>query len=234
MQPPELAIQPLGLRLDSVHGDLGPNPFLEQLRECRSAGYLPGRLTRRQLGRNPPFQLPAGILGRLPRRRLPLHPPAAVQPHIRSGVEHSPSRTSVILPCSPATAVSGSFDKLVDLEAACRTAGADPSAWIVSPTAWAKPRKLKLGIDFNAGLLGAGTENAVPRLLSIPVVGNAQVPANSVLLIDRTAVIAAASAVEIATSADAYFAGDSIGVRATLRTGHVVPRPERLGKFVMS
>jgi len=135
---------------------------------------------------------------------------------------------------SSQTAVSGSLDKLVDLEAAVRAAGGEPSAWILAPTAWAKLRKLKLGTDYNAGLLGAGTEDSAPRLLSIPVVLNAQVPASTGLLIDRTAIISAVSQVEIATSADLFFGSDSIAVRATMRTGHVVPRPARIGKFVMS
>lgn len=135
------------------------------------------------------------------------------------------------------TAVSGSLDKLIDLEATVRANGANPTAWLLAPDTWATLRKMKTltpdegTVTSNVGLLGAGTDNADPLLLSIPVVVNAQMPAKSGLLIDKTAIITAVSTLEIATSVDQYFNSDSVAVRATWRTGHVLPRPNRIGKF---
>lgn len=151
-------------------------------------------------------------------------------------------------PVSPATApapglagwtglVSGivgdDLDALVDLDATVRANLASPSAFIVSPTAWAELRKLKTGSTFNSTLLGAGTEDAPPMLLSVPVVVNPLMPDRTGLLIDRNAVISAVSPLTVATSADQYFTSDSIAVRATWRTGHTVTRPERLGVFAL-
>lgn len=135
------------------------------------------------------------------------------------------------------TDVAENLDKLIDLEAAVRANGANPTAWILAPDTWATLRKLKTltpdegTVTSNVGLLGAGTDNTTPLLLSIPVVVNNQMPAKSGLLIDKTAIITAVSQLEIATSAEQYFASDSIAVRATWRTGHVLPRPNRIGKF---
>lgn len=132
------------------------------------------------------------------------------------------------------TAVATNLDKLIDLEAAVRAAGGKPTAWILAPDTWAGLRKLKTISGSAVGVLGSGTEDATPKLLSIPVEINNQMPTKSGLLIDKTAVISAAGTLEIATSADQYFNSDSIAVRATLRTGHTVPRPGRIGKFVLT
>lgn len=125
------------------------------------------------------------------------------------------------------------LDQLIDLEAEVRGNGANPTAWILAPTTWAALRKLKTGDTANTGLLGAGTDDSEPRLLSIPVVVNAQMPAYSGVLVDRTQIISAVSALEIATDASRYFDSDSVAVRATWRTGHTVPRPNRIGTFTV-
>jgi hypothetical protein len=31
-----------------------------------------------------------------------------------------------------------------------------------------------------------------------------------------------------------YFSSDGVGIRATWRTGHGIPRPERIGKFTVA
>lgn len=126
-----------------------------------------------------------------------------------------------------------SLDALIDLEATVRANGANPTAWVLAPSTWAELRKIRTATDANTGILGAGTDDSAPRLLSIPVVVNAAVPSLSGLLVDRTAIISAVSQLEIATSADQFFSSDSIAVRATMRTGHTVPRPNRIGKFVI-
>lgn len=130
--------------------------------------------------------------------------------------------------------ISADLDDLIDLEAEVRANGASPTAWILAPTTWAHLRKLRTAETANTNLLGAGTDNSEPRLLSIPVALNSQMPAYSGLLVDRTQVISAVSALEIATDASRYFDSDSVAVRATWRTGHTVPRPNRLGTFTVA
>ena len=127
--------------------------------------------------------------------------------------------------------IGDDLDDLIDLEAEVRANGANPTAWILAPTTWAHLRKLRTGDTSNVSLLGAGTDDSEPRLLSIPLFVNNELPAGSGVLIDKSAVISAVSPLEIATSTDQYFASDSVAVRATMRTGHTIPRPNRIGTF---
>jgi len=127
--------------------------------------------------------------------------------------------------------IGDDLDDLIDLEAEVRANGANPTAWILAPTTWAHLRKLRTGDTSNVSLLGAGTDDSEPRLLSIPLFVNNELPAGSGVLIDKSAVISAVSPLEIATSTDQYFASDSVAVRATMRTGHTIPRPDRIGVF---
>lgn len=128
----------------------------------------------------------------------------------------------------------GNLDALIDLEAKVRAAGANPTSWILSPATWAEIRKLKAAASgSNVNLLGAGTENTMPMLLSIPVKVNAAIPAGSGVLIDSSAVLTAVGPVHVTVDESAYFAHDSVGIRATWRTGHTLPRPARIGVFTI-
>jgi hypothetical protein len=60
------------------------------------------------------------------------------------------------------------------------------------------------------------------------------VPDYTGLVIDRTAIVSAVGNVNLAFSDQVYFSSDSVAVRATFRTGHVVVRPERIGTFSIS
>ncbi|MBS9533539.1 phage major capsid protein [Mycobacterium sp. M1] len=135
------------------------------------------------------------------------------------------------------TGVATNLDKLIDLEAAVRANRANPALWVLSPDCWADLRKMKQGTSgagANVSILGSGTDDAAPRLLSIPVTVNPEVPSKTGLLIDPTAIVSAVSPLEIATSLDRYFSSDSIGVRATMRTGHAVVHPDRIGLFTLT
>jgi HK97 family phage major capsid protein len=83
-------------------------------------------------------------------------------------------------------------------------------------------------------LLGAGTTDAVPMLLSLPVIVDPAVPDYSGLVVDQRAVVSAVGQVKVATSEHQYFSSDSILLRATWRFGHVVVRPNRLGVFTIA
>ncbi len=126
------------------------------------------------------------------------------------------------------------LDGLVDLEATVRANLAQPGLWLMAPDTWAGLRKLKTGSSYNSTLLGAGTEDAEKMLLGIPVRIVAEMPSKAGVLVDPTAIVSAISPVLIATSDQTYFTSDSVGIRATWRTGHSVVRPDRIGVFSLA
>lgn len=129
--------------------------------------------------------------------------------------------------------VENTLDALVDLIAELEAEGSTPSHIIMDPRGWASVRKFKTGEDYNSSLIGAGTTDATPMLLSLPVVVNRWVPAYSGLVVDRTAVVSAVGPVKVATSEHAYFNTDSIAIRASWRIGWNVVRPNRIGSFTI-
>ena len=135
-------------------------------------------------------------------------------------------------------AVTGNLDKLIDLEATVRANLANPSVWLMAPDTYATLKKMKAftGTDSNSNvsLLGSGTEQATPLLLSIPVEVRPQMASKTGLLVDRTQVISAVSPLEVAVDFSTFFSSDGVAIRATWRTGHGIPRPERIGKFTVA
>lgn len=133
-----------------------------------------------------------------------------------------------------ATGITANLDALVDLEAIVRGNLGQPAMWLMAPDTWAGLRKLKTGSSYNSSLLGAGTEDAVKMLLSLPVRIVPEMPSKAGVLVDPTAIVSAVSEVIVATSDQAYFSSDSVGIRATWRTGHSVVRPNRVGVFSLA
>ncbi|KHO18645.1 phage major capsid protein [Mycolicibacterium setense] len=127
--------------------------------------------------------------------------------------------------------VSSDLDTLVDLVAELQAAGSIPSHIVVDPVGWAELRKLKTGTDYNSSLLGAGTTDAKPMLLGLPVLINRWASPYTGLVIDKTAVVSAVGDVKIAASEHTYFSSDSVALRATWRIGWNVVRPQRIGQF---
>jgi len=130
-----------------------------------------------------------------------------------------------------AGAVTGDLDGLIDLAAQIAGNNGQASHVILAPTSWATLRKLKDGTG--RSLLGAGTDDAVPALLGLPVLISPAVPAGMGLLIDKTAVAAAWGALNVTTSEHAYFGYDSIGLRCTWRFGANLVPPNRCAKFTV-
>lgn len=130
--------------------------------------------------------------------------------------------------------ITASLDVLVDLVAEIQTNGGTPTHVIVAPDTWAALRKLKVGVDFNSSLLGAGTADAAPLLLGLPVVVNVAMLSLTGLVIDRNAIVSAVGPVQVATSQDAYFSTDDVGLRATWRIGQNIVRPDRVGTFTVA
>lgn len=125
------------------------------------------------------------------------------------------------------------LDALVDLIAELEAEGSTPSHIVTDPRGWAQLRKLKTGTDYNSSLLGAGTTDAVPMLLSLPLLVNRWAPPFSGMVLDRTAVVSAVGQVKIATSEHAMFRSDGVLIRATWRIGWNIVRPNRIGKFTI-
>lgn len=131
-------------------------------------------------------------------------------------------------------AISGSLDGLIDIQTAVAANDAVPTHWLLAPSAWSQLRKLKRQTGSAESLLGVGAQDAVPFLLDVPVVVTNALPADTGMLVDKTAIISAVGSVQVAQSADAYFASDSIGVRATWRIGANAVRPQRIAKFTVA
>jgi HK97 family phage major capsid protein len=130
--------------------------------------------------------------------------------------------------------VTKNLDGLVDLVAQLETNLATPSHIVVNPLTWAALRRFKVGgTSTNESLIGAGTTDAQRMLLSLPVLVNIAVPANTGFVVDRNAIVSAVGPVRVANSEHEYFSSDSVAVRATWRIGHAVVRPERIGKFTV-
>lgn len=131
--------------------------------------------------------------------------------------------------------IADNLDRLVDLVAQLQTNLSTPTHILLSPTAWAEFRKLKVGgTDTNSSLIGAGTTDAQALLLSLPVIVSVAVPELTGYVIDRSAVVSAYGEVQVDTSEHHYFSSDSIAVRCTWRVGHNVVRPNRIGRFAIA
>jgi HK97 family phage major capsid protein len=126
------------------------------------------------------------------------------------------------------------LDPLVDLLAALEVNGAEPTALIVDPLSWAAIKKLKVADNYNQSLLGAGTEDAAPRLLSLPVLKSRFIPANSGIVVDKSQIPSAVGPVRVAQSDHAAFTSDAVVLRATWRIAWGAPRPERIGRFLVA
>ena len=128
--------------------------------------------------------------------------------------------------------IADSLDGLISLIADLESNLATPSHIVIGPQAWAALRQFKIADTYNQSLLGAGVNDAVPRLLGLPlVVSNALTDSYAGLVIDRSAVVSAVGPVKVSTSEHTFFTADSVGLKCTWRFGHTVPRPDRIGKF---
>ena len=134
-----------------------------------------------------------------------------------------------------AGSVAGDLDALVDAVATLQGNGSTPSHIVVGPAGWAELRKLKQSSTANnVSLLGAGTTDATPMLLSLPVIVNRDVSALSGVVLDRSAVVSAVGPVNVAVDNSVFFTSDSVALRATWRIGFNVVRPDRIAKFTVA
>lgn len=132
------------------------------------------------------------------------------------------------------TPIGDDLDQLVDAVSLIELDGGAATHIIANPTAWATLNKLKRATDSNESLVGAGTVAATRALLGLPVLVTPAMPAGSLLVADKSAVIAAQSPVRLARSDDAYFSSDAIGVRVTWRLGWKVMHAARVAKLTIA
>jgi Phage capsid family len=119
-------------------------------------------------------------------------------------------------------AASRTSSPLVDLLATIEGNDGNPTHWILSPTAWARLRKLR-----------TGTGDA-SSLLDLPVLVSSALTAGTGMVVDKSAIVSAVGQVMVAQSEHAYFSSDSIALRCTWRFGQNIVRPERIGKFTVA
>lgn len=153
--------------------------------------------------------------------------PAPVAPEV------APSTGLVNLVGATRVDLADDLDPLHDLLAQLEDAGAEPDSILVAPTTWAYLKKLRTATGSNLGILGAGTDDSVRRLLSLPVSVNRSMEPGTGLVLDRRAVASAYGQLEVDVSHDALFSSVGVAVRALFRAGHVVPRENRIGIFYL-
>ncbi|WP_336819498.1 phage major capsid protein [Gordonia sp. MMO-8] len=129
--------------------------------------------------------------------------------------------------------ITTDLDPLIDLLVQLQANDAAPRVIVVDPLAFGALAKLRKGEGSNEGLLTGANDALTFPLLGTQVSVSSAMPASAGVVIDPAAIISAYSQVEIATSDQAYFTSDSVAVRATVRVGHKVVRPARLGKFTV-
>ena len=130
--------------------------------------------------------------------------------------------------------VIDSLDAVVDAVAQVEDNYGAPSSMLVHPDSWAVLSKLKRQSGSNESLLGAGTADAARALLGIPVTVSPAVPSGALLVVDKTAIMAVYGQVLVATSEDAYFGSDAIGLRVTWRFGASIIDADRVVQVTVS
>ena len=130
--------------------------------------------------------------------------------------------------------LSNNLDALVDIFAGIESKGGTPTHIVVAPDVWATMRKMKVSSGSAQSLIGAGTSDAARMLLDVPVLVSSSVTPGSGIVIDKSAIVAAVGAVQVAQSEHTYFASDSIALRCTWRFGANVVRPDRIATFTVA
>lgn len=120
------------------------------------------------------------------------------------------------------------LDEFVDAVATIETAGGTADFVLAHPAAWGAVSKLKATSDSNQSLVGAGVDPAQRQLLGVPVWVDRDVPADSIIVGDKAAILSAVGRIEVASSEDFLFDRDSIAVRSTFRFGAKVADVARI------
>lgn len=124
--------------------------------------------------------------------------------------------------------VATDLDVVVDALATIEAAYGTATHVIASPSAWASLRKFKTATGSNESLVGAGVDDARKTLLGVPVLVNAAMTADQIVILDRDSVLSAAGQIQVAVSNDFYFDSDSAGIRVIWRFGQKIVDTSRV------
>ena len=128
-------------------------------------------------------------------------------------------------------AITTNLDPLVDAVADIEADGGTATHVIAAPDSWAFLSKIKTETASAQSLLGAGTAATERTLLGLPVLVSRSMSSGDLLVLDKSAVIAAQSQIRLARSEDAYFSSDVVAIRVTWRLGWDVMHPARVAKL---
>jgi len=132
-------------------------------------------------------------------------------------------------------ALGDNLDTLVDAIAQVETNGAAPTHIIAAPDTWAAIRKLKTGDASNQPLVNQQVAAETQRVVEgLPVIVSRHAEPGSLLILDRNEIVSSVSNVELATTQDAYFSEDAVGIRASIRFGWGVIRGNRIAKLALA
>lgn len=124
------------------------------------------------------------------------------------------------------TPVEDDLDLIVDAIAMIQELpGGEATNVIASPSAWAALSKFKTALNSNQSLLDARVEAAERRLLSVPVTIDSAVPTGKIVILDKRRCLSVYSEIRAATTDQAFWTADVIGVKATIRLGATVTNP---------
>lgn len=123
------------------------------------------------------------------------------------------------------------LDSLADAVLGIEAEGGQATHIIAAPGAWGAVAKMKGATGSAVPLLGAGTEQAERRVLGVPVLVTSAAPADTLLVVDSSAIVSAVGSVQLARSEDAFFGSDVVGIRVTFRLGWAAMKPERIVKI---
>ncbi|WP_079621704.1 phage major capsid protein [Mycobacteroides abscessus] len=146
---------------------------------------------------------------------------------------YTPPAGILAQPITNGGTLGADLDELIDAVATIENAGGRASHILANPTAWSTISKLKKAADSNESLVGAGTTAAARQLLSLPILTDRDVPANTIVVLDHTAILSVHGPIQVAVSHEHYFNRDTIGVRATWRFGQTVADPARIVKITL-
>lgn len=128
------------------------------------------------------------------------------------------------------TLAGDNLDALANAITAVEVAGGTVTDITMDPASWGVLRNLKTQEGSALPLLGAPADQADRRLFGVPVTVTPQMATGTVLVSDRTTIVAAVGPLRLAQSDDHYFDSDSIARRVTWRIGWGVVHPTRLAR----
>lgn len=135
-----------------------------------------------------------------------------------------------------AGAAWSSIDAFAEALSKAEAAGATVTAFITSPEVALELAKLKTATGSNQPLLGTDATNGTQRqILGVPVIVSAAVSADTVWAVDASRIVTVLrDDVRIERSTDAFFASDTVGIKATARVGFVFASPASIVKITVT